>query len=124
MKKPISKEKQGRVTWVFAHMFAEVADAHPRDEDEKILKDVLLSMRCEICNSETRDYIAQNPIQRPLAKWTSRFHDTVNVGLGKKKYVKQKFDPMVCLVVACGLSLGVGYFVGKNARTCEVKYTT
>jgi len=124
MKNSYSKEKQGRATWAFAHMFSEVADQHPRDNDEVVLSTVLLSMRCEICNDETREYIAQNPIQRPLAQWTNRFHDHVNARLGKKKKTCATPSPMLVLAVGCGLSVAVGYYVGKNSRTCEVRYET
>ena len=94
-----------------------VADQHPRANDEKSWK-MCYCLRCN-CNIETREYIARNPMQRPLAEWTQRFHDEVNIRLGKKKHVKRNFDTLCCLVIACGLSLSVGYFVGKNARTCE-----
>lgn len=117
------KEMQGRATWQFAHMFASVADKHPRDNDEEVLRSVLLTMRCEQCNEETEKYIEEHPIERPLAQWTSRFHDSVNKRLGKKHVKKTEYHLVTTMVLACGLAVAIGYYTGRHSRTCEVKYS-
>ena len=116
-----NKKTQGPPTWLWAHAFADAADADPRDGDEVLLERVLLSMRCDEGNAHTTAYINNHPPKYPLKQWVNEMHTAVNARLGKPDAAPRPMGGPLVIAATVGVVCAMaGFWAGRHARACTI----
>jgi mitochondrial FAD-linked sulfhydryl oxidase len=91
---PLDKDQLGRASWNLLHTIAAHYPDKPTPEQASTTKDFFRVLShvypCEHCATDMREDLKVNPpqvkSQTELSQWLCRFHNRVNVKLGKPEF--------------------------------------
>lgn len=68
--------------WTMLHAASLEAD-RLEEPFESFVESYVSHLPCETCRVHAKDYVRNNPVQKPYFQWTVSFHNAVNERLGK-----------------------------------------